>query len=350
MQSAATRITPSTSEAPAKAAKRRSPWPLRLAAGHLLLVCVLGGAARLFAERFWWSTLLLYLPQVVFAAPAVVTLPVALRKTDGRALLAALAALAVVAGPMMGFNLPSSAPMPSASLPRVRLLEYNIQGGIAGWYLIRRQVEQFRPDVVIFAEARGWGLDQRIQRGLEEVLPGWSHGTGGDVFVASRWPIVEEAAAPLGISEERKKVRVVVEAPFGRFNVIGVHFWTAVHGETLVHHRGRVPDYLHRTGQVRLTQARDLIRWTKTLEGPLLLAGDLNTPPAGRIYDALTERFGDSFAERGKGWGFTYPARLPLLRIDYIFHSPEWAVTECRVGGAPGSDHRPLFAELALRQ
>src|SRR6266498_3617075 len=77
-------------------AKPRSAWPFRLACCHLVVIGALGGAARLFAERWWWSTLLLYLPQAVYLLPAILTVPLALRRADGRALLASLAAVGAV--------------------------------------------------------------------------------------------------------------------------------------------------------------------------------------------------------------------------------------------------------------
>ncbi|MBX3168365.1 MAG: hypothetical protein KF760_13185 [Candidatus Eremiobacteraeota bacterium] len=42
---------------------------------------------------------------------------------------------------------------------------------------------------------------------------------------------------------------------------------------------------------------------------------------------------------RGVGWGFSFESTLPALRIDYIWHSPQW---HC-------SDHLPLYAVFDLR-
>jgi endonuclease/exonuclease/phosphatase family metal-dependent hydrolase len=40
---------------------------------------------------------------------------------------------------------------------------------------------------------------------------------------------------------------------------------------------------------------------------------------------------------------------LPLLRIDYIFHSADLATVGARVGPLGGSDHLPIVADLAFR-
>lgn len=330
---------------------RRSPWPLCLAWLFFGGVALLWLVTRLLAERTWVTTLLLYLPQVVYAAPALITVPLALWRRDRPALLLNGATLVMIAWALMGFNVPRPAGAAGEHSPRARILAYNIEGGIEGLDGVRAQVERFRPDVVVFSEARGEGHSPEIRRQLDSMFPGWSSLRSGEVYIASRWPVAAHDAAPLGPRERipwlnRKMMRVTVEAPFGRFHVIGVHFRTAVHGETIFNQRSHLAEYLHRTFSVREEQAADVLHWTSGLDGPVLLAGDFNTPPSGRIYSRIAARYGDSFRERGWGWGYTYPSRLPLLRIDYVFHSPEWRVTHCEVGPQPGSDHRPLFVEL----
>ncbi len=335
--------------------ERRSPWPARVAAGYLLLLCLLLLLTRVVAEGLWWTTLLLYFPQVVYAAPALVLLPWAVHRRDGRALLATLLAVGVVLWPLMGFNVPRPRERDPRAVGTVRLLAYNIHGATLGIEEVAANVRRFRPDVVVFSEATGWGREEELRDELDGLFPGWSSVRGGDIYIASRWPLQERRAAPLlpineagSHLEQRQKVRVAVAAPFGPFHVCGTHFRTAIYGETLLKNRRGVPDYMAKTGGIRLKQAQDVLASLRPLEGPVVLAGDFNTPPAGLIYDRLTRRYRDAFAEAGWGWGYTYPARLPLLRIDYVFHSPHWRTRTAEVGSREGSDHRPLFAELEL--
>jgi vancomycin resistance protein VanJ len=333
------------------AARRRgSRWTLHLAQLYLGALLILWLLTRFLAEGAWWTTFLLYVPQAVYAAPALLILPLTLFRRDGRGLLVTLGCLAFVATAFMGFNVPlgrSPTPAPPGS-PVVRVLSYNIRGALAGSKQIAAEVARFSPDVVIFSEASGWGRDRRIAGALDRLFPGWSRAHGGDVFIASRWPIVERDSESLAHSDERKKARAEIRAPFGTFHVVGVHFLTALYGQTLLRERRRMPRYLASAAAIRRKQARELLDWTGKLEGPVILAGDFNTPPAGRVYGALTSRFRDSFAEAGVGWGFTYSSRLPVLRIDYIFHTPDWTVERCQTGGTDGSDHLPVFAQLRL--
>jgi len=330
-------------------------WPLWIASLYLLVVVLVALVSRTLAETRWWSTLLIYLPQVLYFTPAPFVLLPVLWSRDRRTLGVFIATLLLIAGPIMGARvpLPNFAP---GQAPRVRVLAYNIQGGKAGFDLLQAQVERYQPDVVVFSEARDWGDERPLQAYLAKQFPNWAATVGGDVYIASRWPFAETEALPLSDfrtrdpSLDREKVRALVDAPFGRFQVVGVHLYTAIYGRTLRKEWKHVPTYMRHTGSVRKDQVRDLLEWTGKMDEPLILAGDFNTPPAGQIYQKLTHSFGDAFAERGLGWGYTFQTDRPLLRIDYIFHSRQWEVIRCEVGTMPGSDHRPVFAELARRK
>lgn len=336
------------------APRRPARWPLGLALLYLALVCGVGLASRVVAERFWLTTILLYFPQAVYLAPAALTVPVALLWRDVRALAVNATAVLLVLWVLMGYNVPPPRFGPPAGAPRVRVLAYNIRGGTRGFSSIAAQIDRYAPDVVVFSEASGWSDDLRLQERLAQKLPGWNSILATEVYIASRWPFAETEKRPLGPdnvkyqSPQREAARVRIQAPFGTFQVLGAHFYTSMHGWTLRRERRRLPRFLNETAQARRLQADEILDWTREIQEPTLLAGDFNTPPTGHIYRDLLRRFGDSFRDAGWGWGYTYPSHRPLLRIDYIFHSPHWTVTRCETGAAPGSDHRPVFAELAL--
>ena len=77
---------------------------------------------------------------------------------------------------------------------------------------------------------------------------------------------------------------------------------------------------------------------------PAILVGDLNSKPESETIRFLHENwevFGDAT--------FTYPARKPRLRIDYIAAYPKGAFRALRfrvVRDAASSDHRPVVAGL----
>lgn len=99
---------------------------------------------------------------------------------------------------------------------------------------------------------------------------------------------------------------------------------------------------------------------------PILIMGDFNMTDQSEDYQRITARFGDSFGAVGSGMGFTFPdlsdfQSLPsywplpvrlfrFLRLDYIFYNADFQPLHAYVWPtAGGSDHRPVFAVLALK-
>jgi endonuclease/exonuclease/phosphatase (EEP) superfamily protein YafD len=108
----------------------------------------------------------------------------------------------------------------------------------------------------------------------------------------------------------------------------------------------------------RDAQVTDLLAAMRQIPGPRLLVGDFNAGEWSHTYELLTEALDDSYAEAGWGFGHTYPSNiawgnllfsLPLLRIDYAFHSRDLVAIEARVGRDGGSDHLPIVARFAFR-
>ncbi len=103
---------------------------------------------------------------------------------------------------------------------------------------------------------------------------------------------------------------------------------------------------------------------------PLVVAGDFNASDLNDSYGTLTEHLRDAWREAGDGFGNTFPGasqedwpgssrpdffgiHLPkwLVRIDYVFLSDQWQAVDARLGPWDGhSDHRPVIAEIALRE
>ena len=101
--------------------------------------------------------------------------------------------------------------------------------------------------------------------------------------------------------------------------------------------------------RVRAEQARWLREELDAETVPFIVCADLNSTPGNWVYAHLTRGLTDAFREAGTGWGGTYHARLPLFRIDYVLASDDWEVRRARVSQVAASDHRPVVAELVLR-
>lgn len=108
-------------------------------------------------------------------------------------------------------------------------------------------------------------------------------------------------------------------------------------------------------GENRLTQRRTdtqrLVELATAEPMPVIVAGDFNLTEHHGDYDRLTTHFTDAYRQAARAFGWTYSPfeGIALGRIDYIFHSDVFTATSARVWShAGGSDHFPVWAELAL--
>ncbi len=75
-----------------------------------------------------------------------------------------------------------------------------------------------------------------------------------------------------------------------------------------------------------------------------LVVGDFNDTPLSYTYFRLLSGRRDSFVKAGKGFGTTYRALWPLLRIDYILYPKDLQAVSYEAVEATYSDHLPVIA------
>ena len=111
--------------------------------------------------------------------------------------------------------------------------------------------------------------------------------------------------------------------------------------------------YLQQYRDAYLRRARESEKIRALLDQehlPLIVSGDLNSTPHNSAFYWLVDGMQDAFKVGGRGWGATYHVRLPVVRIDHVFVSPEWQIVSARVSEAPYSDHFPLVVRLRWRE
>lgn len=81
----------------------------------------------------------------------------------------------------------------------------------------------------------------------------------------------------------------------------------------------------------------------------LILCGDFNDTPSSFAYHLLSENLRDAFKEAGNGIGKTYNGNLPLLRIDYILHSPDFDCYDYNRVTESLTDHFPIYCYLHVK-
>lgn len=100
---------------------------------------------------------------------------------------------------------------------------------------------------------------------------------------------------------------------------------------------------------VRRTQVAETIAIIGDGGAPTLLFGDFNAPPSAPELQPLFARLHDAWLGAA-GEGLTYPANVPVKRIDYVLTSTHFRVLSARVPVAQTSDHRPVVVELMLER
>jgi endonuclease/exonuclease/phosphatase family metal-dependent hydrolase len=78
------------------------------------------------------------------------------------------------------------------------------------------------------------------------------------------------------------------------------------------------------------------------------VCGDFNDNPMSYTYYRMTRGRKDTFKEAGNGFGASFAAMWPMLRIDYILCPEKYNPISHKTPRVPYSDHYPVVAQLAL--
>jgi endonuclease/exonuclease/phosphatase family metal-dependent hydrolase len=313
---------------------------------------------------------LLYLPQAVplpfsgdwvyvFAAAMIVlTAAKASRvwNVEGAAMprpvvvVAAIVAVLTLTGPLLVFHRWRA---PQASAPTgpkpIRIVCYNIHKGFSSlgaldleW--LAREIEAERPDIVALQEvSRGqitectvdiasW-MSQRL--GLPCVYAPTGIPLWGQALLTST-PIVrsENHRLPPDLPTTRSFSWTEFDVGDGEpLRIVNTHYSAAFGHEARRAHSEALVKFLGER-----TTARTIV------------VGDLNaipdSPPMRMLFEA---GFVDSIEAAGIKPGYTAPAVRPVIRIDYVLHSPDVEASDVTIRESLASDHLPVSATIRVR-
>jgi vancomycin resistance protein VanJ len=344
----ATDAKPANTAGPGAAPRRG--WPARVR-GLVTALCALYAAAvvgfclllHLASDRWWVATLILYGPRWPAALPLVVLVPAA--AVYRRWLLGLLAAASVVLlVPVMGLCLPWAVlSRPPCRGRMVRVLTCNVHGRDLDPQALAAVVASAEPDVVAL---QYWAP----RYGPVVFASGdWHVREDGQLCLASRYPIrsAELLDDPDFTHTGSAAGRYEVETPAGTVVFVNLHLASPRDGlEEVMYSHGLRGSQLAANSDVRRRQSEKVARWLEPAPGPLLLAGDFNTPPESTIYRRYWSGYANAFSTAGFGFGPTHFTRRTAVRIDHILAGPGWHCERCWVGPAVGSPHRPVVADL----
>lgn len=245
---------------------------------------------------------------------------------------------------------------------RLAVLVYNIHAGkdangVPNLDRIAAVIRDARADIVLLQEVdsattRSGGVDQLAElvraTGMEGVF-GRSldyQGGGYGIAILSRWRIARDSTLRLPVDPELPRAAGRYEPRSALHAVIGT-----THGEIEIlntHLDASRPDTF------RVQESRTLLAFADTRRragARLFLGGDMNSTP-GSIPQRMVHATGlvDAWTSCAAGDGFTFPAGVPVKRIDYLYLPPGERCLGARVIESSASDHRPLLVEIPGRR
>ncbi len=81
-----------------------------------------------------------------------------------------------------------------------------------------------------------------------------------------------------------------------------------------------------------------------------IMCGDFNDTPLSYTYHQISSAgFTDGFVKSGRGIGYTYAGKLPLLRIDYVWGNEQIEPMAFKRLKVRGSDHYPVMMDFNVK-
>jgi endonuclease/exonuclease/phosphatase (EEP) superfamily protein YafD len=301
-----------------------------------------------FGDRLWpvalFSTFLHYA-----LLPAFVLLP-AMLKVRRWPTAAMLAANAVAFLWLFG-----SLFLPQLSAPAhtgvLTVMTYNVADGSIAPDDLVSVLRASEADIIALQELSGKQAIA-IERDLGDLYPHQAlHGYGvAGKGLLSRYPILEEELFYLNAQRlPYLRTVVAVEKEGGEQGVLDV---TVIAAHAPPPGIGRLRYSVSPQAASEITSLAQM----STTGEPIIFMGDFNMVDQNDNYHILADAgLKDAFRTAGWGFGATWPAHKmeplwPICRLDYIWYSTHIYAVRAWVGQGTGSDHLPVFAELAWRE
>jgi endonuclease/exonuclease/phosphatase family metal-dependent hydrolase len=232
----------------------------------------------------------------------------------------------------------------------LRLLSYNVRSLRDDADAVAQVIRACSADVVAVQEAPRflrWRSKRAALARKSGLVVASAHRPGGlTLLVSLRVKVVDTSFALLPKTaklHQRAVCAALLEVDGARWSVASVH--------------------LSLSDDERWQHMQPLWDAVRRWDSPLVVAGDINEKPDGRVWKALAAELQDAYAVAPDGPGETYSAkRVPNKRIDGIFVDPSATVVGCHAvhpGGVEGlpaemltaaSDHLPVLAVLRLNR
>lgn len=315
------------------------------------IICIMTVVMYTMGDYWWPATLMLFGPRWIFGIPLILLIPAALL-LNWRQLLPLGLALAVVLGPLLGYNIPSGSA--EASNGRViRVLSCNTMLANVDTDALVQIIRDYSVDVVALQEAMSL---------IELRLPhGWKRHRKGELVTYSRYPMSPSETALEYLSKDQwKRLPILVsilETPYGNVAFNNVHLPSPRYGllEVVTPTSGIDPEksgLLITETNGRLEASKQVLTVANASSLPIIVTGDLNLPRESSVYRSLWHNFDSAFEKTTFGYGWTFHNTyrgVPIpLALDHILTRGGAVPLTFFVGPEIRSDHRPIIADIEI--
>jgi endonuclease/exonuclease/phosphatase (EEP) superfamily protein YafD len=319
-------------------------------------------ALRVVGERWWGTTVALYLPRIGFAFPLPILI-IALLATGARTRVWLVLGTAVpILLVLMGLVLPWPVRI-DPDKPSLRVMSYNVNAEAFGSDGIVEEIDRFAPDVLLLEEHGSSDKSEAIVKLLEARYP--TVRVAGQFVMATRFPVTSsfdpEKLPYSGRLRSPRWLQELIESPLGPIAFYVVHPVSPRQGFYALRGNGLkreillgqgVPDdsqdMVANNAGFRAVQVADFASAAQQEKSPVVIAGDTNLPDLSWVLHRYLAGFQDGFTKAGWGFGYTFPIghHGPWMRIDRILASNELRFVRFEVGGSRASDHASVVADL----
>jgi endonuclease/exonuclease/phosphatase (EEP) superfamily protein YafD len=230
----------------------------------------------------------------------------------------------------------------------------------AGRAKVAQSIESLDPDVVLLSENRlgAAGLTE-----LRADFPSYTFvsGRSDETAIASRLPILDAREVELPTKapslHRRNRPEDQVGHPHRSFmharvdfhgtpvNVISIRFIGGRAASDALADRLAWGHYLLDTQRDEL---RFFLDYVSRLKGAIVFGGDFNAPPTAQLIRKLDGVASDAYLATHWVGLPTFPAKFPIMRLDYLFSMHGVVATDAERPELRVSDHDPILARFAV--
>lgn len=240
----------------------------------------------------------------------------------------------IVLFPVMGFTVSSSNDLDKP----IRLTTYNVWFGRAGRPQLVEELVAMPADILLIQASYG-----SLGETLKKRLPDREIREDEELTIVSRWPIRDTFLPPplKGTDVDSMFAKYVIDTPQGALRLVSLHAYSPRHA------LGGADDARENIAS-REAQVHDAVTAAREDVPPFIVAGDTNLPAMSAIRRRQLGGLHDAFDEVGTGFGYTFPANHPWMRIDRVLASDGVKFGTIEVAPQGASDHRAVTVTFSL--